>query len=146
MPQRASRQPLLTTLTQQATKALAALHKEITKREQELATLKAEAVRWQNVMRGPPGPGRTAGIVPAPPPPLRPMGKIVGPAVAPRVPLPKRPRLDWRAILKELPARFTTKDVAQKAGKPLGHVYVYVSRWMKDKKVRRVEEGYQKVS
>jgi len=39
----------------------------------------------------------------------------------------------------------TTQEVAQKAGKPIGHIYVYVSRWMKDKKVRKVEGGYQKV-
>jgi hypothetical protein len=67
--------------------------------------------------------------------------------VAPsQAPPPKRLRLDWSAILQELPTRFTTQEVAQKAGKPIGHVYVYVSRWMKDKKGRRVTEGYQKVS
>jgi hypothetical protein len=127
MPQRASRPPLVTTLTQQATKALAALRQEITQRERELAALKAEVARWQSVMR----------------PPARGVGTAV---TFPRVPSSKRPRLDWSAILKELPTRFTTQDVAQKAGKPIGHVYVYVSRWMKDKKVRKVKEGYQKVS
>ena len=127
MPQRASRPLLVATLTQQATKALTALCQEITQRERELAALKAQAARWQSVMRGPTRRAR--------------------PAVAPsQAPPPKRPRLDWSAILQELPTRFTTQDVAQKAGKPIGHVYVYVSRWMKDKKVRRVKEGYQKVS
>ena len=127
MPQRTVHHPLLTNLQREATKALAALDKEITQRERELAVLKAEAARWQRVMRPP--------------------ARRVTPAVTPpRVPPPKRPRLDWSAILKELPARFTTQEVAQKAGKPLGHVYVYVSRWMKDKKVRRVKDGYQKVS
>ncbi|SRR6266849_3275636 len=127
MLKRVSRHPLLATFTQQATKALAALHKEITQREQELTALKAEAARWQSVMQPP--------------------ARRVGPAVTPpRVPPSKRPRLDWSAVFKELPTRFTAKDVAQEAGKPIGHVYVYVSRWMKDKKVRRVKDGYQKVS
>jgi hypothetical protein len=127
MPQRTSRHPLVATLTQQATKALAALRQEITQREQDLVALKAEAARWQSAMRGPVRRAR--------------------PAVAPsQAPPPKRLRLDWSAILQELPIRFTTQEVAQKAGKPIGHVYVYVSRWMKDKKVRRVKEGYQKVS
>ncbi len=127
MPQRASRPPLVATLTQQATKALTALRQEITQREQALAALKAQAARWQRVLREP-----ARGVRPA--------------VTLPRVPPPKRPRLDWSAILQELPTRFTTQDVAQKAGKPLGHVYVYVSRWMKDKKVRKVKEGYQKVT
>jgi hypothetical protein len=127
MPQRTSRHPLVATLTQQATQALAALRQEITQREQDLVALKAEAARWQSAMRGP--------------------ARRARPAVAPsQAPPPKRLRLDWSAILQELPTRFTTQEVAQKAGKPIGHVYVYVSRWMKDKKVRRVTEGYQKVS
>jgi len=127
MPQRAARLPLLTGLKREAAKALAALRQEITQREQELAALKAEVARWQSAMRGP--------------------ARRTRPAVAPsQASPPKQPRLDWSAILKELLTRFTTKEVAQKAGKPLGHVYVSVSRWMKDKKVRKVKEGYQKVS
>ena len=127
MLKRVSHHPLLATFTQQATKALATLHQGITQREQELATLKAEAARWQGVVRGP--------------------ARMVSRAVTPpRVPLPKRPQLDWSAILKGLPNRFTAQDVAQKASKPIEQVYVHVSRWMKDKKVRRVKEGYQKVS
>ena len=127
MPQRTTRHPLLATLTQQATKALAALRKEITQREQELAVLKAEATRWQRVIQEP--------------------ARRVSPAVTPpQVPPPKGSRLDWSVVLKGLPTRFTAQDVAQEAGKPLGHVYVYMSRWMKDKKVRKVAGGYQKVS
>jgi hypothetical protein len=127
MPQRALRHPLLTGLHREATNTLAALRQEITQRAHELAALKAEAARWQSVLQGP---VRRARPAVAPPP----------------VPSSKRLRLDWSAILKELPTRFTTQEVAQKAGKPLGHVYVYMSRWMKDKKVRRVKDGYQKVS
>src|SRR5712691_6601925 len=127
MPQRALRHPLLAGLQRGATKTLAALRQEITQRAHELAALKAEAARWQSVLQGP---ARRARPAVAPPP----------------VPPAKRPRLDWSAILKELPTRFTPQEVAQKAGKPPGHVYVYMSRWMKAKKVRRVKDGYQKVS
>lgn len=126
MPQRTLHHPLLTSLRREATKALATLRQEITQREQELSTLKAEATRWQRV--------------------LRPPARGVGPAVIPQVLLPKRPQLDWGAILKKLPTRFMTKDVAQEAGKPIDQVYVHLSRWMKDKKVRRVKDGYEKVS
>ena len=92
-----------------------------------LATLKAEAARWQSVLQEP--------------------ARRVSPAVTPSRLLPsKRPQLDWSAILKGLPNRFTAQDVAQKASKPIEQVYVHVSRWMKDKKVRKVEGGYQKVS
>jgi hypothetical protein len=45
-----------------------------------------------------------------------------------------------------LPSRFTSKDIAQKSGKPMRQVYAYVSRWMKGKKVRRMKDGYQKVA
>src|SRR6266849_2507756 len=127
MLKRVSRHPLLATLAQQATKALVTLHQEITQREQELTTLKAEAARWQSVVRGP--------------------ARVASPTVTPpQVPPPKRTQLDWSAILKGLPNRFTAQDVAQKASKPIEQVYVHVSRWMKDKKVRKVEGGYQKVS
>ena len=126
MPQRASRLPLFAGLQREATKALAALRQEIAQRERELATLKAEAARWQSVMQEP--------------------ASRVSPAITPSRLLPsKRPRLDWGRVLQELPTRFSTQDVAQKSGKPLGHIYVHVSRWRKDKKVRRVKEGYQKV-
>ena len=127
MPQRTTPHSLLTTFTQQATKALTTLRQEIVQHEQELAMLKAEAARWQSALQGP--------------------ARRARPAVAPpQAPPPTRPQLDWSALLKELPTRFTTQEVAQKAGKPLDQVYVHLSRWMKDKKVRRAKEGYQKVS
>jgi hypothetical protein len=126
MPQRATRLALLTSLQRQAAIVLEAVTKEINQREQELAALKAEAARWQSVLRAP--------------------VRGDGPAVpATRRQAAKRRRLDWTAILQELPARFTTKDIAQKTGRPVAHAYTYVSRWMKEKKVRRVQDGYQKV-
>src|SRR5438094_10124233 len=115
MPQRAAHLPLLTSFQRQASTALVAVTKEIQQREQELAALKAEAARWQSVLR------ETAG------------GN--GPTTpAPRRRSTKRRRLDWNAILQELPSRFTTKDIAQKTGRPVAQAYTYVSRWMKDKK------------
>jgi hypothetical protein len=54
--------------------------------------------------------------------------------------------LDWNTVLQELPAQFTPKDVAQKTGKPLAQAYTHLSGWMKEKKIRRVKEGYQTAS
>ncbi|MBI3799358.1 MAG: hypothetical protein HY268_20630 [Deltaproteobacteria bacterium] len=127
MLQRAAHLQLPTSFQRETTKALAALHNEIAQREQELAALKTEASRWQSVLQGP---ARKAGRA------------VTSPQVRPS----RRPRLDWSVVLQELPARFTIKDLAQKTGKPIAHVYVYASRWMKDKKVRKVKDGYQKVS
>ncbi len=126
MPQRTTCHLLLTSLQREASRALAALRTEIAQRERELAALKAEATRWQSVLQGP---AKGVGLVVTPP----------------RMSPSKRPRLDWSAILKELPSRFTTKDVAQKTGKPIAQVYTHLSGWMKEKKVRRVKDGYQKV-
>jgi len=126
MPQRATRLPLLTSFQRQATAVLAAVTKEIHQREHELAGLKAEAARWQRLLREP----------------LRESEPAV-PATRRRS--AKQPRLDWTAIFKELPARFTVKDIAQKTSKPIAHSYTYVSRWMKEKKVRRGKDGYEKV-
>jgi hypothetical protein len=126
MPQRTARRSLLTNLHHQAAAGLAAVTTEICRREQELAVLKAEAARWQRVPQEPAG-----GNGPAAP--------------APRRRAAKRRRLDWNAILKELPPRFTMKDIAQKSGKPIAQAYTYVSRWMKEKKVTRGKDGYAKV-
>ena len=95
MPKRTTHHPLLASLQREATKALATLRQEIAQREQELAALKAEAARWQSVMQPP--------------------ARGVSPAVTPSRLLPsKRPQLDWSAILKRLPTRFTAQDVGRK--------------------------------
>jgi hypothetical protein len=126
MPQRAARLPLLINLQRQSSTVLAAVTKEIQQREQELAALKAEAARWQSVLREP-ADGKEST------------------ASAPRRRSAKRRRLDWNAVLQGLPTRFTTKDLAQKTGKPIAHAYTSVSRWMKEKKVRRGKDGYEKM-
>jgi hypothetical protein len=113
MPQRTARRSLLTNLHHQATAGLAAMTKEIRQREQELATLKAEAARWQNVLREPAEEERPT-------------------APAPRRRATRRRRLDWNVILKALPARFTTKDIAQKTGKPMAHAYTWRCQLIED--------------
>src|SRR5437867_917237 len=127
MPEKVSLPPLLAALNKQAAEALASLRKEITERQRELERLKAEAARWKNVVgeeiRRP-----RAGVPTAP------------------ARADKGPRLDWSAVLKELPARFALKDVAQKTERPMQHVYVAVARWMKDKKIRKSKDGYQKIA
>ena len=113
-------------LRAQAVKAVAALEKEIVTQEQELAALKQEAARWQRVLGG--RVPRTRG------------------ARAPGRARREGSRVDWSTVLAELPQTFTAKDVAQKTSKPIRQIYVYLSRWGKDKKVRKGKEGYQKVS
>ena len=66
------------------------------------------------------------------------------PAAAPQRPAPATARLDWSAVLKELPGKFTLKEVQEKTKKPMQHVYVGIARWMRDKKVRKAEGGYEK--
>jgi hypothetical protein len=120
MPRKASLRSLLAPLQHRAATAVAALRREITQREKELADLKAEHARWQDVAH-----------------------PQLGPAHPPTA---TRRRLDWGALLRELPARFTTKDVATKTGKPLPHVYAGIWRWTKDKKITKAKTGYRKVS
>jgi hypothetical protein len=126
MPQRAPRLPLLSSFQRQASTVLTAITKEIHQREQELAALKTEAARWQRLLHEPAeGDGLAVSI--------------------PQKRSAKRRRLDWSVIFKELPSRFTTKDVAQATGKPIAQIYTHLSGWRKEKKVRRVKDGYQKV-
>jgi hypothetical protein len=125
MPQNIAPGSLLTALKQQTAKALAPLLKEIARREQELAVLKGEAARWKSVVRG--------------------QAKTTNAAVAARrAPGAKKRRLDWSAILADLPTKFTAKDVAEKTGKPMEQVYAGVARWVKDKKAKKGKGGYQK--
>ncbi len=116
--------PILT-LRRQATKALASLQGEIAKREKELEELKAEAARWESAL------GKET--------------KKAAPSLRSRRPQAAK-RLDWNAILKELPTTFTAKDLAQRAGKPVNRIYSPLSRWLKAKNVRRKKDGYQKVA
>lgn len=124
MPQPAARLRLARFQCQIA-KALAALHKEIIQREHELAALKAEAARWQRMLRR--GLARRSVVV---------LGRTQKGGR----------RVDWAAVLARLPKTFTAKDIAQQAGKSIAQVYTPVSRWIKERKIRRAKDGYQKVS
>jgi hypothetical protein len=124
MPLTAPVLPLLATLHHQATKAVAALQKEIGQREKELLRLKAEAERWKGVVSAP--------------------ARMPRVAASARAAAAQESRLDWSALLTELPAKFTLKELAEKANKPLHQTYIGVARWIK--KVRKVKDGYQKVS
>jgi len=120
MPRKASFRSLLAPVHRQVAHAVAALRQEVARREQELARLKLEVTRWQEVVN-----------------------HQVDPA-QPRTAM--RRRFDWGALLRELPSRFTTKDIAAKTGKPLPHVYASIWRWTKDKKITKAKAGYRKVA
>ncbi len=126
MAQKRRLQPLLADLKRQGVKVLAALQQEIAKQEKDLTELKATAARWKEVVGG--------------------QTKMVGTAA----PLPtrtkrKKRRIDWNAVLAGLSASFTTKEVQQQTGKPMEQVYAGLSRWVKDKKIKKNSSGvYQK--
>jgi hypothetical protein len=117
---------LLTTLKQQAKKALASLQKEIARREKELTALQGEVSRWESVLSGQSRLGRTT-------------------AGARGRHKPGSTRLDWNAVLTKLPSSFSVKQVAEETGKPIQQAYAGVSRWVTDKKVKKGKNGYQKV-
>jgi hypothetical protein len=108
------------TLKKQAGKILTSLRREIGQKEKELSALKQDVQRLQLVVNG-----RAAAAVSG---------------------SPSRVRLDWNTILKELPDTFSSKEVSLKSGKPMEQVYAGLNRWIKDRKVRKGKEGYQKVT
>ncbi|MGH8009812.1 MAG: hypothetical protein ACREQ3_22690 [Candidatus Binatia bacterium] len=126
MPRKTGPQSFLDTLKRQAAKAVVSLQQEITRRAKELTALKEEAERWVNII------GRQS-----------PTAKTTA---ARRRTRQKSARIDWNAVLAELPATFTARDVAQKTGKPMEQVYAGVSRWAKDKKIKKGKNGYRKAA
>jgi len=127
MPQKSTLQSLLTNLTRQGEKTLAALQQEIAKREKELEALRTTESRWREAVGG--------------------RGGAVRPTPLARMQTPRRKRrLDWNMVLAGLPATFRPKEVQQKTGKPIEQVYAGLARWVKDKKVKKNPEGaYQKI-
>ncbi len=121
-------QPLLANLKRQGVKVLTALQQEVAKREKELTELKTTAARWKEVVGRQ---TRTAGAA----------------APSPTRTRRRKRRLDWNFVLASLPASFNTKEVQQKTSKPMEQVYAGLSRWVKDKKVKKNPNGiYQKTS
>ena len=118
---------LLTSLQRQAARTLTTVQREISHREQELAALKAEAARWQAAWEK-----RT--------------GKTDTTPTPAAVKAAHGSRLDWASILKKLPARFTSRDVARVTAKPMAQVHAGLTRWVKDNKVRKDRAGYQKLA
>ena len=117
----------LDTLKQQGVKIFASLQREIDAKEKDLAGLKAEADRWRSALGASGGAGGSG-------------------APAKRGRRAKGKRVDWNATYLALPAIFSAKMVAETTGKPMEQVYAAVSRWGKEKKVKRGKDGYQKIS
>jgi len=126
MPRREVQQSFLNTLKRQAAKTVESLQWEIARRAKELAMLKEEAARWATII------GRQPYTTNA--------------AASRRRARKKGPRLDWNAILAALPPIFAAQDVARKTGKPMEQVYAGVSRWTKDKKIKKSKNGYRKAA
>ena len=128
MAKKSGLQSLLRTLTREGAKALAALRQEIAGREKELEMLKGAEARWKDVV-GEQTPVRNSVAAPH----MR-AGR-------------KKRRIDWNVVLAGFSTPFKAKDVQQKTGKPIEQVYAGVSRWAKDKKIKKNPDGtYQRTA
>ncbi len=97
---------------------LRGLKREIAKREEELATLKAEYAKGEDLLRG----RATAG--------------------AARI--RRRAQINWKKVFGSLPARFTLKALTHHpvAGRrPKAHLYAILSRWKKEGMLARDPAG-----
>lgn len=119
MPRTKSSRDAVNILKKQAGKILTSLRREIAQKEKELTTLKQDVQRLQTVVND-----RTVAFTGG----------------------PSRTRLDWNLVLKELPDTFASKEVSLKSGKPMEQVYAGLNRWIKDRKVRKGKDGYQKIA
>jgi hypothetical protein len=103
---------------------LRGLKREIAKREEELASLKAEYAKGENLLRG----RATAG--------------------AARV--RRRAQINWKEVFGSLPARFTLNRLTRHpvAGRrPKAHLYAILSRWKKEGMLARDPAGgYRKAA
>jgi hypothetical protein len=109
-------------------KVLRALKREIAKREESLASLKAEYAQAEQLLRGQvkPGPQR-----------IRRRAR-------------RSRRIKWEQVFSSLPARFSLKTLTKHpvAGRrPKSHLYAIVSRWKKEGILSRdTSGGYRKAS
>ena len=122
-------------IRKQAQRALAALTKEIAKREAELAALMNHTELLRSTIAGGGGAGRRGRGRPTG---ARSLGAISGGGT----------RLNWDEVLKGLPKTFSVDDVMKQPGvaaKGRAQVYPALDRWMQAKKVKRVGKGeYEK--
>ena len=122
----------------QAQRALDAVLGEIRRREQELEKLIAQADQWRAAITG---------TKPAARPATRRAKGAKKRAGAKRSSGGKR--VSWDNVLKGLPAKFTVDDVMKRPGvkqRGRNQVYPALTRWMDNKKVKRVGKGkYQQL-
>jgi hypothetical protein len=101
---------------------LRSLKREITKREEELAGLKAEYAKGEDLLRGRAQPG----------------------AVRARRRARRSRQINWKEVFGSLPARFTLKTLTRHpvAGRrPKAHLYAILSRWKKERLLARDPAG-----
>lgn len=107
---------------------LRALKREIAKRGEELAGLKAEYAKGEELLRGraKPGPARV------------------------RRRARRSRQVNWKEVFASLPARFTLKALARHpvtGRRPKAHLYAILSRWKKEGLLARDPAGgYRKAS
>jgi predicted metalloprotease with PDZ domain len=108
-------------------KAVVDLRREISKKTSDLASLNSELTRYQKVQ-----------------------GILNNQSGATRIKANRKVRrkqVDWNSVLKQLPGSFAVGNVANLAKiKSRNYMHHVLARWIKQRKVKRVEPGkYQKL-
>jgi hypothetical protein len=140
----------------QGREVLKMIDKEIVELERRLGELRDQAARWAaavgaSVRGARRGPGRPPGR-PRGRPPGRPalVAKVVAKAVARKRRPAKRssPPVDWEAVLKRLPKKFSKDELARATPKLKAHPQarvIAVARWSRSGQIKKVADGqYQK--
>lgn len=137
-----SKSSIFETLEAQGRQVLKLLNAEIGELEGRLEELRDQAGRWAAAIGlggKPSGPGRRRG------------GGAVGVAVAAPKKGPRRrvsPAVDWEAVLKKLPKKFSKADLERATPKLKEHPQarvIAVARWSRAQQIKKVADGlYQK--
>ena len=130
--------PLWNEIRRQGQQILHAVQSEIAGLEQQLDALRREADRWRSVLQGKGGP------IP------RGVGGKLGRGGSKRLSMGGRsalsrgPSVDWDAVLKRLPATFTSGDLEKSTPKlksrPRARIMA-LARWSKAGAIKKVESG-----